>query len=179
MLLDLIVALGAIAAIISALPALGIDIRIFGRKKHVIALSSATTSKWRWWLVMAVACLSLSGTSYNWYRARRLDVESWQSHTQETIYAKSYRNEIVELDGKIFDHCHFENVKLHFHGRAPFGFNQSDFGGEVWLGTDNIAIRNYISVNAAIEKLGVKTHLVCTDSHGNPISDPSLAPCPQ
>ncbi len=64
--LDILVGLGAIAAIIAILPALGFDIRIFGWKKDMNP--SAPVPKWRWWLVMVIACLSLLGTGFNLYK---------------------------------------------------------------------------------------------------------------
>jgi hypothetical protein len=71
-------ALGAIAAIIAALPPLGIDVRVFGRSPMgtgEIAPVRATP-KGRWWLVFTVACIALAGSGVglsieagNWYRS--------------------------------------------------------------------------------------------------------------
>jgi hypothetical protein len=66
-------------------------------------------------------------SSYGWYGSAHPDVTVWQSPKHETIYAKSYLNETVELDGKLFDHGHFENVKLMYHGFGPVSSSQSDF----------------------------------------------------
>jgi hypothetical protein len=164
------------------------------RPKHVMAwfvqvqaseISEAESPiiRKKWKLVAAIILFALSFASsgvgfYLLAHRSGMPDESWLSQKQETIYARSYQNETVELDGKNFDHCHFSNVKLNFHGRAPFSFIQSDFNGEIWFGTDNVIIKHYMKADAALNKLGVTIHrVVCLDSHGNPISDP--ASCPQ
>jgi len=118
-----------------------------------------------------VASLVMSGVG--WYRSQHPDVDSWHSSTTQTVYAKSFLNETVELDGKVFDHCHFENVKLLYHGLGPVSFNQSDFKGQVWVGSDNLAIRNFATMNAELTRIAplIKLHeWVEMDKNGNPTS---------
>ena len=129
------------------------------RKREVLLLSAV------------IGSLIMSG--FGWYRSTHPDVDSWHSPGVETIYAKSFANETVEVDGKAFDHCHFENVKLLYHGLGPVSFNGSDFKGQVWAGSDNIAIRNFGILNAELARVGTLIQLhqwVEMDKNGNPTS---------
>jgi hypothetical protein len=60
--------LGAIAAIVGVLPALGVDIRIFNGDKSMTAgrdTGSGAIPKWRWWITFSLACLALFGAASN------------------------------------------------------------------------------------------------------------------
>ena len=83
---DVIIALGAIAAIICALPALGLDVRIFGRGTGVTGTIPGTPQR-RWWVVMVVACLSLLGAGYNSYRSFPFHPDQWHSAKQGKLTA--------------------------------------------------------------------------------------------
>ena len=79
----------------------------------------------------------------------------------------------MELDGKFFDRCHFENVKLLYHGLGPVSMTQPDVKGEVWIGSDNIGIQNFGIANAEFEKMGTMLRLhswVPMDKNGNAAS---------
>jgi len=122
-------------------------------------------------LLAVIGSLVLSGIG--WYRAEHPKVDVWKLPTPQTVYAKSYINETVEMDGKVFDHCHFENVKLLYHGLGPVSIVQSDFKGQVWVGSDNIAIQNFGIANAELEKLAplIRLHSwVQMDKNGNATS---------
>jgi hypothetical protein len=147
----------------------GVDWKLIRRK-----FSKPTTpSRKREVLLLTAVVGSLLMSGIGWYRAAHPDVDSWRLPKVETIYAKSFLNETVELDGKVFDHCHFENVKLLYHGLGPISFNQSDFKGQVWVGSDNIAIRNFGIMNAELVREGALIQLhqwVEMDKNGNPLS---------
>lgn len=122
-------------------------------------------------LLLIVGSLAMS--AFGWYNSAHPDVNAWRSSKQETIYARSYRNETVEIDGKIFDRCHFENVKLLYHGLRPVTFNQSDFKGELYFGSDNIAINQFMILKSAFDQLKGLIRLnnwVQMDKNGNLIS---------
>jgi hypothetical protein len=121
-------------------------------------------------LLLAAVIGSLVLSSVGWYRSTHPDVDSWRLPNVDTIYAKSFLNETVQLDGRHFDHCHFENVKLLYHGLGPVSFNASDFKGQVWVGSDNIGIRNFGIMNAELTRLGTLIQLhqwVEMDKNGN------------
>src|SRR5712691_7076990 len=50
-----------------------------------------------------------------------------KSVEQQTIYGQIFRNETVELDNKIFDHCQFENTKLIYHGIGHWFLKEVQF----------------------------------------------------
>jgi hypothetical protein len=130
-------------------------------------------SRWRELLLLAAVMGSLAMSITGWYRTEHPKVDAWKFSNQETIYAKSYLNETVELDGKVFDHCRFENVKLLYHGLGPVSFIAANFEGQVWLGSDNIAIQNFGIADAELKKKGTLIQLhnwVQMDKNGNPIS---------
>lgn len=97
------------------------------------------------------------------------DVNRWHSEKQETIYAKSFMNETIEIDGKKFDHCTFQNVKLMFHGNAPVEFVEARFlSGTVYLGSDNIAIQQFMILRQQFDKMLMPTAgWVTFDKNGN------------
>jgi hypothetical protein len=122
-------------------------------------------------LLLAAVIGSLVMSAVGWYRSAHPNVDSWSLLRVETIYAKSFLNETVELDGKHFDRCHFENVKLLYHGLGPVSFNGSDFKGQVWVGSDNIAIRDFGIMNAELTRVAPLIQLhqwVEMDKNGNP-----------
>lgn len=164
-------AICAIGSIIVAIPVVSDWLR---RKKVAAVTAEVAPSKARWMLVLALSICALIFSCIGLYRTLYYgDYKRWQSPKQETVYAKSFVNETVELDGKIFDHCHFENVKLIFHGHAPVTFNQSDFKGELYFGSDNIAINQFMITSSALDRLKgfIRLHnWVQMDSNGNPIS---------
>lgn len=159
-----------IIATVLAIPALlGTDWKLVRGR-----LTVPTNPSRRRELLMLLAIVgSLTISSFGWYKAEHPHVDTWQSPTQQTIYAKSYINETVEIDGKTFDRCTFENVKLLYHGLGPVSFIQGTFKGQIWLGSDNLAIQNFGIANAALEKLAPLIRLhgwVEMDKNGNPSS---------
>lgn len=158
-----------IGTLLGILALLGMDWKlVWGRLSKQVR-----RSRKREVLLLTAVIGSLALSSIGWYRAEHPKVDVWKFPTQETIYAKSYINETVELDGKVFDHCHFENVKLLYHGLGPVSIVQSDFKGQVWVGSDNIAIQNFGIANAELEKLAplVRLHSwVQMDKNGSPTS---------
>lgn len=118
--------------------------------------------------------LTLAGLGYDYYdRHTTPDYKTWRSSKEETIYAKSFINETVELDGKKFDRCNFENVKLLYHGLAPVEFVGGTFKGSIWFGSDNIAVNQFEidrSFFDQIKTLFPAARWIQTDPNGNPIS---------
>jgi len=86
----------------------------------------------------------------------------------ETVYGHTYRNETVDIDGKNFDHCKFDNVTLRYHGAAPMKFASSDFTGKLFLVTDNDAAAAYAQLTETFRRSGVTFGSPSTmDSNGN------------
>lgn len=127
----------------------------------------------RYWPTMVMAVLILF-VGYDLYdRHKTPDYKTWHSPKEETVYAKSFMNETVELDGKKFDRCNFENVKLLYHGLGPVEFVGGTFKGTIWFGSDNIAINQFEIDRASLDKgkvLFPAANWIQMDSNGNPIT---------
>ncbi|MGX9693783.1 hypothetical protein ACTJNK_25840 [Achromobacter anxifer] len=54
-----------------------------------------------------------------------------QRQPAETIQNRTFRDETVEIDGKIFRNCRFENVILKYSGEQPFSLQDSQFHGSL------------------------------------------------
>jgi hypothetical protein len=68
----------------------------------------------------------------------------WLALPKERIYRQTFTNTTVEVDGKAFDYCNFENVTLLYRGLAPFSLTESTFSGsKVRLATSNKAVQNF------------------------------------
>src|SRR5216683_857886 len=61
----------------------------------------------------------------------------------ERVADRHFVNETVELDGKNFEHCTFDNVKLLFRGRRISRMADSVFNGTVAITTDSDAISGF------------------------------------
>jgi hypothetical protein len=136
--------------------------------------SQKNPKKGRWLLVLGLSTFALIFSGVGLYRTIHYgDYKKWQSPKQEAVYERSFVNETVEVDGKLFDRCHFENVKLLYHGRGPVSFNDSELKGSVMFGSDNIAINQFMITKTSLDQNKGLFQLhswVQMDSNGNPIS---------
>lgn len=65
----------------------------------------------------------------------------------ETVDDSTFKNTTVELDGKDFWRCKFENVTLVFHGRAPVQFGPgNEFKGSLALKSDHPAAKMFANL---------------------------------
>lgn len=97
------------------------------------------------------------------------DYKKWFSDKRETIIRKTYVNEAVEIDGKIFDHCRFVNVTFIYHGLAEVTFIQPSYGGVIQAQTDNMAAKAFFSLSTYLRKIpNIETFWVGEkDGNGN------------
>jgi hypothetical protein len=72
------------------------------------------------------------------------DYRKWSTNKMDTINRRTYYNETVEIDGKIFDHCKFSNVTLVYHGLGGTTFLEAQFDGITLLRTDNQAAKGML-----------------------------------
>src|SRR5579883_332373 len=88
---------------------------------------------------------------------------------EQVIYGRIYRNETVEIDGKKFDHCQFENATLLYHAVAPVDFLNDQFRGTVLLKTDNDAAKGFLKLATDIQTIpGIAKVMVGeVDKNGN------------
>jgi hypothetical protein len=98
---------------------------------------------------------------------------------QETVYAKNFFNQEVEVDNNVFDHCSFENVRFLYHGLGRWEFKQSKFAGTISIETDNDAAKGLLELNNFFSKIPQITTkgLFNIDDKGNmsPIPGPIQA----
>jgi hypothetical protein len=89
-----------------------------------------------------VATLALSGALY-YAVFKQGDIEwasaQWLKLPKDVISGKTFANETVRLDGKVFVNCTFNNVILSFDGTAPFelSHNANTFIGQLVIKTRN------------------------------------------
>jgi hypothetical protein len=98
----------------------------------------------RHWLFLLLIIASLSMSGIGWYRSTHRNYLHWQITKQELVFARTYRNETIDIDGKNFDRCRFINVTLRYHGMGPTTFA----AGNRFDGIPNLLIDN-VSVKAA------------------------------
>jgi hypothetical protein len=80
-----------------------------------------------------------------------------------------FRNETVELDGKRFEDCEFENSTIMFHGHAPTEMTDPKFSGSLQIATDDPAINNFITLSETLRSAPhvAKFDCVSVDDHGH------------
>jgi hypothetical protein len=93
--------------------------------------------------------------------------------TWEFITGHSFTNQTVEVDGKSFRECKFENVTLLFHGKAAFDFvGTNQILGSLSLNSDNPAVNMYSKLRSFAQSIpGAKLLESAVDEKGNPIPD--------
>jgi hypothetical protein len=144
--IDAIVALAALVAILD----------YFGvkPKEPLGGIAMPLSRKWKLAIMLGLTAAALGMSGYGFYRALKPKIEKvteivkvpvtpdyrkWASESHETISHRAYLNETVEVDGKTFDHCTFENVTFLYHGLAWVYFVKPGFKGIIGIETDNMA----------------------------------------
>jgi hypothetical protein len=114
--------------------------------------------------VLAIASIVLSWRG--WRIAKRKGV---LRPATETIYGRTYHNESVEIDDKMFDHCRFENVTLIFRGTGIPAFNKVTVDGNIVLKSDHVAVRVFHEISGMISRFSgtKKFQSLVIDEHGN------------
>jgi len=132
------------------------------------------------WLWMAALGVTWAAIGYDYYDRHHVLTRPLSAPI-ERIYSKSFLNQTVEIDGKTFDHCHFENVTFMFHGRAGWNFIQPTFQGSLAAATDNQSMLAFEQFHGYLSTIpGLKgTQLFDVDQNGNrtPIG-PMTTPVP-
>lgn len=90
----------------------------------------------------------------------------------QAVEGKTFRGEAVDVDGKKFDHCTFQNVKLRYHGKSAAAFVQCTFSpepGTLYLESDDPAIQNYQAIENMLKALPNtgEWNTYSSDSNGN------------
>jgi hypothetical protein len=81
--------------------------------------------------------------SHRRYRARLVAPAPFLP-AAEVIYGRTYRNEVVDIDGKTFVECTFENVTWRFSGNAAYEFKNVHPVGNNMFKAESPAIALYM-----------------------------------
>lgn len=149
-------------------------------------LHQTAPSVWRQRFLLAMVVGGLVMTSIGWYRSEHKSCLKWATTQadEQLVYGKHFFNETVELDGKKFDHCTFEDVTFLYHATAPVDFVESSFthkqGHVMFLKTDNDAAKGFMKFAYLMQGLPNMTEIVAgeVDKNGNvkPFADFKSAP---
>lgn len=94
-----------------------------------------------------------------------------QRRPAETIQNKTFLDETVEIDGKTFVNCRFENVILKYSGEEPFSLQDSQFHGSLqflFAGAAANAVEALTAMYAGFGELGRQMVEMFFDSIRNP-----------
>jgi hypothetical protein len=162
----ILTAICAVAAIITALPVLG---SWFQKQRPDAKINQP--SKLKWWGVFGLSMVALVFSGIGLHRTflQGQQKGSLWSANLETVYDKSYVNETLAIDGKLFTKCHFTNVKLIYHGSGPTGCNDCSFAGDIYVGSDNVAISQFMKLDREFRAKLAPAGTYDLDSNGNVI----------
>src|SRR6266849_245470 len=117
--------LAALASVVVILGWLGITPQHF---KVNWSMREVNVSTRKLYLVLALTSVSLVLSAVGLYFSFHPDPLHYKNKRfTETIQDRVYTNERVELDGKMYEHCTFNNVTFVFHGTGPVGFRNNVF----------------------------------------------------
>jgi hypothetical protein len=119
--------LGGIASVFQILQFFGISMSSGVKEK---SLSSKYSPKLRNAVVLAAFSIVLCLVGFYMIWDSNYKASHWgEGYVKDQVRGKTFRNEAVVLDGKSFDKCNFENVKLIYSGIAPFDFTNNNVYG--------------------------------------------------
>lgn len=122
------------------------DIILTNMWPTVVDLSKLLESGWFWFAFGALVATSilLWGERWRWwafYSAKTTEfTERKLSHIQETIDQRTYTNESVEIDGRLFNKCRFNNATLIYRGIGQVTIIESRFSGTTFVRSNDPAI---------------------------------------
>jgi hypothetical protein len=87
----------------------------------------------------------------------------------QTVRDHKFRNQTVELDGKRFEDCEFENATLMFNGNAPTEILDPAFSGTLQIGSHDPAINQFVTISELIRSVPqvAKFDCVLVDTAGH------------
>jgi hypothetical protein len=94
--------------------------------------------------LVLLATIILTGRELGWIGGKApLQVIFDPNAKLEQVFARTYHNQAVQLDGKEFVDCTFDNVTFFYHGDAPFLLTEAHFppGSNIRFGSTNPAIK--------------------------------------
>lgn len=92
----------------------------------------------------------------------------------EVVQGHNFVNTSIEIDGKAFRQCRFENVTFIFHGKAPVEFTSDNqfTGNKLRFDTDDPAVMAFMQLRMIVEKIpGASIVTGALDAKGNVMPD--------
>lgn len=143
------------------------------------------------WVILLLLTWSLLGYNIYLHRVRPPSVETmgmgvkWRqgffSPRFEIVDDHKFENEEIVVDNKSFRRCSFKNVKLLFHGHAPFEFVEGTTidAGAVFFSTDDPAVMTFDTMQRKFDSMpGAKLQHGAFDGKGKemPLSPVKVEP---
>ena len=125
-------------------------------------------------IILALCGIGLTGLGlYRSYSA------GWQPDldTKHPIVGKTFRNQEVQVDGKIFNRCTFENVTFFYRAKQPFQMAGCTFLGTRLIRTDNAEVVGMVGLMKGLGYL-VKGMPIHSDVPLN-VEEPGASPTGQ
>jgi hypothetical protein len=85
----------------------------------------------------------------------------------EHVRNQTFVNETIEVDGKQFEDCKFNNVHLVFHGRKAFSVIHADFIGTIAISSDDRRLSAFGELLSVFGIVGGPGVAVYYDAHKN------------
>lgn len=129
----------------------------------------------RFWPVVVGILLAVSTWALNTRPAEEI---RYQSVEREEVANKTFTNEIVQLDGKRFRRCVFENVRLQFAGVKPFDLVDVQFRGTVQLESGSKPLNDALKLAALIHSQSSEVEYGEVDPDGRQVPHYRLGAVP-
>jgi hypothetical protein len=137
---------GVIASVVALLLFFGIDgkalLIVFSHSPETPKKAASHRNKLVLALIVGALIWSVAA-EYRLYKQRGGEIgtrETWDatnaewrrdSYRYETVVGKTFRNEIVPLDGRSYSNCQFFNVTFEYNGTGPVQLLNNAFHGDV------------------------------------------------
>ena len=134
--------IGAIAGLTSILSFLGIT-----PKPQNWRWPMLDENGWLLWLAIIFFVGTIISSSVGWYlvtHPKPIDY-GWDEYKFEIIEDKTFRNEVVVLDGKRFINCNFYNITFEYNGNAPVQMIDVKIGG-INIKSENPSIQTMMKI---------------------------------
>jgi hypothetical protein len=137
----------------------------------------SSPSKSRWLsLALSICALVLSGVGlYRTVYVVPHQVSKFKIRNLEDlqiVYGKNFKDERVEIDGKNFENCTFENVTYVYNGTASVAFKDNTLIGSRVIDTDSDAVSGTVSLLHFMKLLDPNTPVFSRDVQGNITKEP-------
>jgi hypothetical protein len=131
---------------------------------------SMLTSRWPLLAMAALVILNAAITGYGYYERSQNDPETlrlvWSRWDYKYISGRDFQDETLPLDGNVYEHCSFRNVKFKYAGSGPYRISDCKFDGEVTLLSASPAVQETMNLVSFLNRVrpgpvveGISPHL--------------------